>query len=104
MAYISYYMEDNKIRIVKPHKADSKPKSSLEFAIPRELTRRYELNNETYLMLIPDTDSFTIRKLVIPESDILLEKEEEAAPRMANNQEQAQSDTPGDESKCNKVW
>ena len=58
---------ENKIRIVKPHFADRRQQKTLEFAIPKELADRYELNNETYLMLIPGEDSFAVRKLVIPE-------------------------------------
>jgi hypothetical protein len=58
---------ENKIRIVKPHYADSKQQKTLEFAIPKELAERYKLNNETYLTLTPQEDSFLVRRLVIPE-------------------------------------
>lgn len=74
MTYLLYIMSildiesiENKIRIVKPHYADRRQQKTLEFAIPKELADRYELNNETYLMLIPNEDSFAVRKLVIPE-------------------------------------
>jgi hypothetical protein len=53
----------DKIRIVKPHYANTKLQKTLEFAIPKELAGRYELDNETYLMLVPEQDSFRVMKL-----------------------------------------
>jgi hypothetical protein len=55
--------DKDKIRIVKPHYANSKLQKTLEFAIPKELAGRYELDNETYLMLVPEQDSFRVMKL-----------------------------------------
>lgn len=54
---------DNRIRIVKSHNQGG---NAIEFCIPKELCERYQLTRPAHLMLIPEDDSFRVRKLEIP--------------------------------------
>jgi hypothetical protein len=56
--------EDNKIHIAKAH-AQGAAGHSTEIVIPRELCIRYAIDKEAHLILIPDEDGFTVRKLII---------------------------------------
>ena len=59
---------DNRIRIVPTHQQGS---GSIEFCIPKELCERYNLTQPGHLMLVPDKDSFIVRKLIIPNPEAL---------------------------------
>ncbi len=53
-------INDKKIRIVKSHDQGG---GAIEFCIPKEFQRRYDLVEPTHLMLIPEEDSFRVMKL-----------------------------------------
>jgi hypothetical protein len=51
---------DKKIRVVKTHDQGT---GSIEFCIPKEFQKRYDLAEPGHLMLIPEEDYFKVMKL-----------------------------------------
>ena len=55
-------LQDNRIRIAKPH-AQGTGGHSTEFTIPKEFCERYGINKHVHLMLVPEQDFFKVMKL-----------------------------------------